>query len=271
VRALDLSTGATSKLDCGGITPGTEWQAAAERSLTFRRCLANRVETADLSASSKKGLPSNEKPVVSALSNSGARLVVVTGAGSIMLLDRPSGLRKMRRLADLGRGKQTRMVRPSLLSISPNGRLVAFYNGGTTSEVFNLDDLLADLPPTAIRTANVGIVDRLAFSNNGEWLATIRSDGAISLWDATGLIEVGTLKGSPAGWHDLVFSPSGALLGEFGSGGIMTLWDMAPQSWKQKACTLSGRTLSQLERARYLPGGEFSFPINPCVSIGGKL
>lgn len=51
------------------------------------------------------------------------------------------------------------------------------------------------------------------------------------------------------------FSPDGKRLATSRPEGGINIWDVDPAVWKQRACELAGRNLSQMEWAKYLPNG----------------
>jgi WD40 repeat protein/class 3 adenylate cyclase len=82
----------------------------------------------------------------------------------------------------------------------------------------------------------------------GRTLATAGNDeGDIVLWDIASRRQIGTaLTGS--GLYPYVFySPDGRRLLAVSPVGPITLWDVDPDSWKRRACSVAGRNLSRDE------------------------
>ncbi|HKX60900.1 MAG TPA: protein kinase, partial [Verrucomicrobiae bacterium] len=109
------------------------------------------------------------------------------------------------------------------LVFSPKGKTLASgvgeaFNGGTVN--------LWDLETRQIRTILKRAAATLAFSSNGEYIAT-GSGKQVTIWDATTGIEVRSLFGNTGGAQALAFSPDGTRLGAGCSDGTVRNWDVA--------------------------------------------
>ena len=57
-----------------------------------------------------------------------------------------------------------------------------------------------------------------------------------------------------AGVGGLAFTPDGQTLLSGGGEGVVRQWDMDPASWRERACRVVGRNMTQSEWAEYMPG-----------------
>jgi WD40 repeat protein len=80
--------------------------------------------------------------------------------------------------------------------------------------------------PASLALAGPAITD-LAFSPDGNLLATLGQDGAVQLWDARRRRHLGALTGHTAPPETLAFSPDGRLLGTAGRDRTVIVWDVA--------------------------------------------
>lgn len=87
----------------------------------------------------------------------------------------------------------------------------------------------------------------IAISDDERTVAGINARGDVYLMDvATGNVA-GSIRGRPSARHRLAFSPSGATLACAGVGGVLSLIDVARQSWIADARTRAGRALTATE------------------------
>lgn len=134
------------------------------------------------------------------------------------------------------------------LAFSPDGRLLAtagddplvrLWDVGTSRLVREFEQ-------------NLGGVLRLEFSPDGRILAISGKPDA-SLWDVETGTEVGRLSGgSRRAMLDL--SSDGRRLLMTNGNGQGAVWDIDPESWMRRACTLAHRTLTREEWEEFLPG-----------------
>ena len=100
-------------------------------------------------------------------------------------------------------------------------------------------------------------VTSLAFSPNGETLASASKDGALILWDVTSAQFVySLLSGSADGGNckpisAVAFNVDGSRLVSAGS--EVLVWDLSVEGWRTRACKIAGRNFTEEEWARYLP------------------
>ncbi len=141
-----------------------------------------------------------------------------------------------------GRGRQlaTRhQGEVSCLAFSPDGRTLAT---GSFDRTVRLHDTTAPAPAAHARPLYLGRVSPpadgfvllqgpkvhyLAFSPDGQSLASASPTGLIKLWDATTGHTRGTLKGQSPSLHAIAYSPDSRALASASGDGTVRIWDLA--------------------------------------------
>jgi WD40 repeat protein len=92
----------------------------------------------------------------------------------------------------------------------------------------------------------------LAISPDGATLAAGDMSGKIWLWDLATLQPIGVPLAGAGFSDELVFSPDGSRLASGNIDGTIEIWDVSPESWRERACRIANRDLTEEEWERYL-------------------
>jgi WD40 repeat protein len=101
-------------------------------------------------------------------------------------------------------------------------------------------------------------VTGVAFSPDGRTLASTSYDTSTILWDLATRQRIGEPLRADFGpqWTP-AFSEDGQHLLTGTVARRAFLWDIDPDSWVRRACTLAARNLTRAEFAEYLPGNRY--------------
>jgi WD40 repeat protein/DNA-binding SARP family transcriptional activator len=143
---------------------------------------------------------------------------------------------------------------------SPDGNLVAVGDSSGRVVLWKLDPThqfegaWSAKPVGPPLAGHNGSVDALDFDKQGRRLITLSDDGRLRLWDVAQRKLIGApLRGATDGSGGAVhFFPDGKyVLGVFESGSAV-FWNVDPEAWKAKACSIAHRNLTRAEWAASL-------------------
>ncbi|NLF76125.1 MAG: WD40 repeat domain-containing protein, partial [Chloroflexi bacterium] len=188
-------------------------------------------------------LPPEDGSVFSvAFSPDGALLASTTNSGKVLLWDPATG--------EMVGALEAHTAAASGVVFSPDGSLLA--SNGLDGRVVLTG--VEQLSPQGVidEAAGGGFAGSIAFASDGATLATGTYGGAIDLWDAVGVRQVGALSGDARPLHSLAYRPDGAALAAASLNGQVRVWDVSSGGL---LALLDGYTDGLLSLA-YSPGGE---------------
>ena len=132
------------------------------------------------------------------------------------------------------------------LAFDPSGKLLATGSDDLTIQLW---DILSGQPVGLPLAGNPAAITSLAFSPDGASLASGSADRSLTLWDLSSNQPVGKpLVGSPGVILSLGYDPQdGKVLFSGDSSGNVLQWDVDPDSWALRNCSLAKRNLTQAE------------------------
>ena len=182
-----------------------------------------------------------DKETVAAWSPDGTMVATAGGAGLVALW----------RVRD---GKQLATFKADPLSVasvafSPDGSLIAA--GGSVDKQVTLWDVATH--KLVGRLPHPTILARLAFDPGGKTLATVTIHGTARLWDVASRRQIGLVLPGPSASANVGFDPNGNHLVTLYEDGTGVVWDVDPDHWKQRACSVAGRSLTREVWEELLP------------------
>jgi WD40 repeat protein/class 3 adenylate cyclase len=133
---------------------------------------------------------------------------------------------------------------------SPDGRMLATAGGITDLRLWDAASgaQIASIPVDTTYTIS------LSWSPDSSTIATGGWDGSIKLVDVASRSVVGALPGPTLMFNTVAFTPDGSAVLVVYEDGRGIRWTFDPAAWAQRACEVAGRTLTQDEWNRFLPG-----------------
>jgi WD40 repeat protein len=242
---VDVASGAVTRPMTGGHDGGFIWVAfdpSGQRLLTGGhdgRAIVWEVETGRQLLDLRH--PGDNDDTPAAWSPDGTMVATAGGAGLVALWRIPDGKQLATFKADPGRV-------PSV-AFSPDGSLLAA--GGSGDKQVTLWDV-ATHKPVGRLPHPTGLAG-LAFDPSGKTLATVTFHGTARLWDVASRRPIGLALPGPPGLITVGFDPGGNHLVTLYEDGTGVVWDVDPDHWKQRACSVAGRSLTREEWEELLP------------------
>ena len=172
-----------------------------------------------------------------------AASVGATGHGEVVLWSLPARMLEHRLPADARRAFTA--------AFTPDGRILA--SGGGEGKI-RFWDTETGKPLSSLLDGHGAPVQSSAFSPDGRMLATVANDGNTILWDVRARKRLGSPLSGPSSPMSVTFAPGGRhLFAAYGLDGQVLQWDVDPASWRERACSIAGRNLTQDEWERFLP------------------
>jgi WD40 repeat protein/class 3 adenylate cyclase len=244
---VDVASGTVTRRMTGGHDGGfisVAFDPSGRRLLTGghdRRAIVWEVETGKQLLDLRHPGDDDLNDTAAAWSPDGTMVATAGGAGLVALWRIPDG----KQLATL----QADPLWVPSVAFSPDGTLIAA--GGTIDKQVTLWDvsthkLVGRLPhPT--------VLAGLAFDPGGKTLATVTIHGTARLWDVASRRQIGLVLPGPSVFANVGFDPNGNQLVTLYEDGTGVVWDVDPDHWKQRACSVAGRSLTREEWEELLP------------------
>jgi WD40 repeat protein len=141
-------------------------------------------------------------------------------------------------------------------AFSPDGKTLASGGLDGTIILWNMSNPKSPVQLGTLLRDHTAAVTSVAFSPDGKTLASGSDANTIILWDVSNPqlpVELGTpLSGHSGSVLSVDFSPDGKILASGSEDKTIILWDVDPDSWRERACQIAHRNLTQAEWTQYL-------------------
>ncbi|MBC7878147.1 MAG: TIR domain-containing protein [Anaerolineales bacterium] len=151
------------------------------------------------------------------------------------------------------------------IAFSPTNYLLASASKDKTIIFWDLTD---PVNPQSVSTLSnhSDWVESIAFSPDGTMLASGSDDKQINVWNISNPaspVLIGELTGHKDIIVDVSFNPIGNFIASWSYDYRIIFWDINPESWVQKACSVSGGDLTIIEWKQFFPAEEYRATCEP--------
>jgi WD40 repeat protein len=148
------------------------------------------------------------------------------------------------------------------VAFSPDGALIATGHYDGTGQLWSTESWKPVGRP--LEGHNERRFIWMEFTPDSTMLASAGQDGAVALWDVETQNPIGPpLTIEPDSFIAADLSPDGSRLYAASLTRRAVRWDIGPDAWKQHACRVAGRELTQQEWADALPGRPYRTVCQP--------